>query len=402
MIKTDIIMRKNPQKGAVLLVMVVMFAAIGIFIGLGRLLSHRYNVERRINRQYQIDKMLAARSAVNFIHNKPLCLWNGFMYEYGPYTNLIYRADSTCQKFVCDLIPTPILDLQTMTANVDFTNWVTYTSSSDAKITPRTTEPPASALMEAICTTNAQRCAMFKKTDHWWMDNEFGYMYTLDPGEVDVANGLNCLRLSLIGVPADKDLTYLSYLKAVKGKFAYPSITHEFTTTNGVSSRSLRVFDPEKGYYNYSWNPENLEQAHPFGFMLMNNAMLGYGLTAETEILYSDTVDLSELIDVDDFKNAWVVIEHVFPTNPVNKKLKVPIDYYYMKEPTTYSVSVYNSNLQHQPDVVEKSVVTWVLQTKIPKVGSASGTECMLDTFGGEPCSLKYERLGEWPKPGVE
>jgi hypothetical protein len=167
------------------------------------------------------------------------------------------------------------------------------------------------------------------------------------------------------------------------------------------------VFDPDRGSFSQKWDaPSSVEKDHSTGFILTDKAMLGFGLTSEFQMHYSETINLEGLIDVDNFENAWVVIEHIFPTNLIGR-LKVPINTFYMKEPTTYAVSVYNSNLRSQADYVNKSIATWVLQTKIPLAGSggdpgAPGSECLLDTFGGEPCSLKYERMGEWAKPGVE
>ncbi len=112
--------------------------------------------------------------------------------------------------------------------------------------------------------------------------------------------------------------------------------------------------------------------------------------------------DLNDYIYTNDFMRSTLVIEHVFQTNMLGK-LNVTVNSLIVKEPSTYAISVYNSNLGNDPACMEKGIMTWIFQTQYPNAAAGrQGRQCVLDTFGREASSLKEERKGGWAQPGVE
>ena len=58
-----------PAKRGIALVMVLLITAIGLLFGAGALLTFRYQCQMRIDRQHELEKVYAVRSALNYIGN---------------------------------------------------------------------------------------------------------------------------------------------------------------------------------------------------------------------------------------------------------------------------------------------------------------------------------------------
>ena len=63
----DMQRHRHPAKGGFVLVAVLVITAIGLLFGVGSLLLFRYQCQMRIDRQHELEKVYAVRSALNFI-----------------------------------------------------------------------------------------------------------------------------------------------------------------------------------------------------------------------------------------------------------------------------------------------------------------------------------------------
>ncbi len=210
MIQVDITKHRNwSERGAALIAMALFFAAVGVLFGLGRLAAYRYQVERRINRQYQVDKMLATRSCLSFVKYAAESDITESYRQFRAYTNRFVIQQSN-QELLCCLEPTPLkecLEMDNSAGNRFADVWDVYMSTPDNMyVVPVQSPGPNGLDLNAVKfgVKNAQsneiyRCAIFKEMDYSWLDNQFGYMYRIEPLSGGIADGFGELNLYIVG-----------------------------------------------------------------------------------------------------------------------------------------------------------------------------------------------------------
>lgn len=409
-------MNSQTENGGALIAVALFFAVIGILFGMGRLKSYEYQVERRINRQYQIEKMLTARAALTLI--KCECAPDGSDLGFPSYSNLVFKSLNSEETLTCNVIPTPVVDRQEMNAD-DFkfndpisgvwdkydTNGVKVTAGvkpSDATITRAEFSKKSPAL------NTVYRCAIFKKAEQFWMESDFGFMYRLHLQEA--GTGFNKLRLYLVGAGNNESGDFITERNYVSRLQTLPSIMMELSGATNVAVRTLRI-NNGFGQIRYADEPflsgdkqkaDNV--THGGGFLLSGKYMVGFGegpppndqghSKEYADLHFSDErVDLSQVIDISSFSNSWIVVENEFVTNQTASLFFSAVDSFVMREPTTYTLSIHNVK-KEQSDLASE-VNSWVFQTEYPILGQAIpkvGKQCILDTFGGESSSLRRDR----------
>ena len=65
--------RGGSRGGYALIALVLLIAAVGLLFGLGRLSEYRHRCEWRFDRQFELEKIMAARSAVNYLQKNVSC-----------------------------------------------------------------------------------------------------------------------------------------------------------------------------------------------------------------------------------------------------------------------------------------------------------------------------------------
>ena len=412
-------MRNNHQNGAALIALALLFALVGILFGLGRLKAYEYQVARRVNRQYQIEKMLVTRSALALVKYEcaPDCSAAGLP----AYTNLIYRSPQSGVTLTCDVTPVPILP--------DASAWNTCCLSNGSVVAENATvtltgasagHGPAAAFAVACAASNTlYTCALFKPAERYWRQSTFGYLYRLQMASGGADTGFDKLRLYLVGTAPGAVMTAANYVSLMA---TCPSIMMELSLENGTTNalRTLRVNNDHGAvqvpFPDAPFLTGAAQQAdaltHGGGFQLSAAALVGFGEGASpphcvanneyadlnfstNRINLSPLIDLSPLVDSGSFSSAWIVIENQFATNLPGQPLSVSVSPFIMREPQTYAISVYASALATHTNRTPR-LMTWVFQTKFPVPGAA-GLQCVLDTFGVEPASLRNERKGLLP-----
>lgn len=407
-------MNSHKENGGALIAVALFFATIGILFGLGRLKSYEYQVGRRIERQYQVEKMLTARSAFTLI--KCECAPDGSDLGFPSYSNLLFKSQNSDETLGCRVIPTPVVDRQEMKAE-DFkfndpvsgvwdkydTNGVTVTAGvkpSDATITrvEFSKKNPA--------TNTVYKCAIFKKVERFWLESDFGYMYRIHVQEA--GTGFDKMRLYLVGAgnnTSDDFITERNYLGRIQ---SLPSIMMELSGTTNLSVRTLRI-NNGFGQIRYADEPflsgdkqKADKLTHGGGFLLSGKYMVGFGegpppndrghSKEYADLHFSDErVDLSQVMDISAFSNSWIVVENEFVTNQSASLFFASVDSFVMREPTTYTLSVHNEKKNAGESGAELN--SWVFQTEYPILGTTKfGKQCILDTFGGEVSSLRRDR----------
>jgi hypothetical protein len=402
-----------------LIALALFFAAFGILVGLGRLLSYQFQVTRRINRQYQIEKTLATRSALTVIKYEctPKDPFKLALDMFPNYSNCVYVSTNTGVEFRCHISPTPYVDCQDMRV-VDFWGtppvWKTYSREpGDSFITP--VFDANSQIDRVQFDVDAQSnklytCAIFKQAPACWLENEFGYLYRVRMLDCAVSNGFGVLRLYLLGLGPDRNTGKIEPDTYAAVRLNRPSIVMELTREDGGggTNRAARTLSLRNGigqlpdhHIPFLSSVENNDQiSHGGGFLLSGTRIAGFGEGPNGDMYFGPRRDLNTLLDMNQFSNSWVAIEHEFSTNIVGE-LSVAIDFFSIREPTTYSITVHNRELA--PTSLVDQVTTWVFQTKYPQPSyNESGKQYVLDTFGGEAASLRRERRGIRPALGVE
>ncbi|MBQ6925249.1 MAG: hypothetical protein IJQ73_11460 [Kiritimatiellae bacterium] len=444
----------DSRSGAALLVLVLTVALVGILMGFGRQLAHRFAVERRLNRTYQIEKMLAARDAIAIANavTEKMKRPTDFRYEC---PSLAFGNASSRLVVGIDYIPDR--DREDM---VNTNNWRVFTSDSsketvDVNIGVNASDSDKEKVLEfkaAVSTNDIYVAAAAKRAEACWLDCEFGYLYQLDlhaeGGTVNEDNeeeavspyNLGMMNLYLVGVSdspwSEKNKGericdgWANYREMMRKRPWYRmSLSANSDPENpaqiGKSRRdfSLQYLDAyENGVvcapvglsdFLQPWRKRNPSASktdhlkHPGGFLLSETSFCGYGSTSSGGLLFSRRGDLvaSGIMDSDAadkfleaFRESVIVIEHEFPTNappPNVHERQVTVDSFVMREPTTYAVSIYNKALEDKD--YDGKTVTWIFQTQPPTGEGIVGEQCILDTFGREQSNWYRERRGEVP-----
>lgn len=432
---------KAGKDGVAMVAFVLVIAIVGVLVGLGRLKMHEHAVKRRLERTYQIEKLLATRDALT-VANTGLKGSSKLAF-----TNEIPSSNFS-DRLVVAVEPVLPVDQQEMTDVKATSGWQVFTNDPAVEITPVTESSTADSdgcLLRFSSPTNVTpyRCAILRRAVRPWFDNEFGYMYILDvgsasmdaeqnTGESDTSQyNLGKLRLYLIGIGDGGEAGSPHWkaeedgLKTMAKQFdevlkRRPWIRMELSAVGATKKarRDIAVHDFDSGNELVFQRADVVkmsdedEVAHQGGFLLSSTAFCGFGETSQRTKLFSPRWDLTRNcragFDAHAFTNAFsesvIAIEHVFPTNsvPSNKGIKersVTVDAFVMREPTTYRIRAYNPKVETEKG---RDVVTWIFQTREPdpdaiKEGSL-GQQCILDTFGREPASLILERRGGAPE----
>ena len=413
------------NRGAALLAFVLILAFVGVLIGFGRLKAHKYAVIQRLDRTYQIEKMLATRDVLA-LANSALPIGavstDSDFQEYYYDCPSLNAAGPNNLRVGIEYIPDR--DRQDMD---DANEWEVF--SNDPKEAYASPKGDGNVALFAPISTNFHyRVAIAKRAESCWQDCEFGYLYGLRMHEG--ASDYNCgtVKLYLVGVAGtswSKENRVSSicdgfggYLGLLEGCNWYRmditlgergddiSVIRDLTiqVKNNNDVRPRNVFSECNIIRTGMDDTDSF--SHTGGFLLASSAFCGFGSNADDELLFSKRWDISykpvEMDDTDSFlksfKDSIIVIEHEFPTNSPPADLprrEVTIDSFVMREPATYAASVCNKALENKD--FEGKIATWIFQTAKPTKGKI-GKQCILDTFGREPTSYLGERKGIIPK----
>lgn len=443
---------RSGDSGAALMAFVLVIAVVGILLGFGRQRAHRYAVTRRLDRTYQIEKMLATRDALaladTLIEKTADNIEGGF--EHIDYVERSMNARGVNDLQV-ELRYIPDKDREDMH---DLGNWQRVRSHSEPGLDVAVANGSVANFTAPISTDTVYRAALVKRAASCWQDSEFGYLYRIKLAEGKDDYNLGKLNLYLVGLSGsghwegeagtkvipynENDVyhTYLSYtsmldecpwfkMELVAGDEA--TDTDENGNAERYSFRTLSIScDGRIAFSNADfipggkWRKGTMDMSdyisHGGGFLLTASAFCGFGENAEDGMRFSRRSDVVTSSDVGiadpdkflaAFKDSAIVIEHVFPTNqpPGNLPCRsVTVDSFRMREPATYSVAVCNKRVWEKEGYSDKDpeeyydgmVTTWIFQTQRPSMGY-NAEQCILDTFGREPTSFFGERRGEIP-----
>jgi len=398
------------RTGGVLIAVAMFFALVGILFGLGRLKAYELRVQRRLERQYEIDKMVATRSALS------LNQWNSSLNKDNEplgCTN-IFRSGLD-QDLEVRVTPVPPLIGEDManTNVITEERWTRVDSPTDGTrvLLNQPVGNQRVAHFSCVNTTGtvSKSCAIFRKLPVNWLETQFGLIYRMDPDVATTSNGFNRLRFYLVGMD-DVDLSKenMDYSLTHKQSFMLETQATR-SVTNGeevVSEFAIRDF-----YLNNMPTPgppirlsdcigvkgKSSDQImHATGFLLSGLNAVAFGENPLGGKLFSGALNLKGLVDTNAFTNAWVVIQHVFPTNfPSAPPPFVTVASFQVQEPMTFSISVFNRSLgaNYVP-----AVSTWEFLTRYPQDQGDKddkGAFCLIDTFGSEASSLRRERRGK-------
>lgn len=439
--------RKAGNSGAALMAFVLVIAVVGILLGLGRQQAHKYAVTRRLDRTYQIEKMLATRDALaladTVIERTVEVNSQGF-------EKIDYVERSTNDRGWNDLHVElryiPDKDREDMH---DLGNWQVVKSHDETELDVKVANGSVADFTAPISTDTVYRAAIVKRAASCWQDSEFGYLYRIKLAEGKDDYNLGKLNLYLVGlsgsghwegeagtevIPSNANDSYLSYLSMLDTcpwfkmeLVAGGELTDKDGNTGRRSVRTLSIScDGRDAFTNAdfltggTWGRHGMTMcdfiSHGGGFLLTASAFCGFGENAEEGMRFSrrsDVVTSSDVAIADPdkflaaFKDSAIVIEHVFPTNQPPNDLacrSVTVDSFRMREPATYSVAVCNKRVWEKEGYSDKDpeeyydgmVTTWIFQTQRPSMGY-NAEQCILDTFGREPASFFGERHGEIP-----
>jgi len=337
------------------------------------------------------------------------------------YTNSYFSVNSN-ERLKCVVTPTPYKEYQDMSVTNFYGTWIRNCGSAGiVEMTASDTHDGNVARFSVpVAKTNVlYKGALIRNLKDSWLNNTLGYLYTLDVEAGDLTAGFSKIRLYLVGAPdsleqaADFNINYevelkkhswvmMELLYEVSGKANKPVIN---------TVRNLYLWRPEFSQWMpvapdmLSGNPEGKASdliTNPGGLLLSGPNMAGFATSSSGDYAFSyPAIVLSKYgLDTNEFKNIWVVIENEFAklevveAPPIKGKnvFLVTVDTFSVKQPTTYSLSVYNDALTTPPQVA-----TWIFQTAFSDRNGEhfqTGKQCLLDTVGKEPCSLKRERQG--------
>lgn len=404
---------RNNNRGGALIAMALFFAAVGILMGLGRLKSYEYQVARRADRTYQIEKKLAARSIITAIDYSGGGRAQKNLVRFYPVFSNEYASVNSGERFFCVAEPTKYLELQ---YNFTSNNWHGFPNIS--------IRPPAPATLgiRSIESNNVEyiqfkvdqpetnkvyRGAIFCNTLDSWLNNERGYLYQLYAKET----AFPCkTRMYVVG--SDATTTFSSGHDYASQLTTLPWIMLELEKTiteeGNKTTLNLHIRGKASGeifseYHDtaieFSRFPGNVSELHPFGILLSKNYLVAYTSNADANLFFSkQRYNLSEVVNTNDFSNVWVLIEQEF--DPISEESQRQgfiiqnVNAFFIKEPTTHSIAVLNKKIT-EPDMFAQQLMTWMFQIELPIQAGHPGRHCLLDTFGGEPTSLKKERRGE-------
>lgn len=413
-------MTRNSRSGGALIAMALFFAVIGILVGLGRLKAHEFRVQRRIERQYAVDKVLATRSALNMI------LWNKTLLENS--TPVSYTNTFCCgsgEELEVRVMPIPPLISEDLANTNDITaeKWSKNDGTLTAGETTKDTRVQFNQLdmgnrvakFSCINATGSvfKSCSIFKALPVNWLDTQFGLVYRIDPHALVTTNGFYQLRFYLVGMDDAKlSADNLDYYLSRKQSFMLETksthvVTNDGTITSEVAIRDFHLKNMPFAGSDIcmsdcidSTKKNNDLVMQGTGFILSGFNAVTFGENSKCDKLFSGPMNLMGLVNTNAFTNAWVVIEHVFPTNfPSARALVVSLASFQVFEPMTYGVSVFNKKMGSDYD---PPVSTWEFLTRYPDNRGGKddkGEFCVIDTFGPEASSLRRERQGKLAEP---
>ena len=418
--KPDRTSNGDSRAGGMLIVLSLFFAVVGILFGLGRLKAHELQVKRRLERQYEIDKILATRSALNMIRSTTVAAVTGE--SFAGFTNSF--ASGMGQDLEVRVVPVPPL-LRADMGLAEKTNWIKKASMPtrvDFDVDPAL---PASTSSDRVvkfsCITGSveRSCAIFKQLPVTWLKTQFGLIYRLDPGYAAASNGFSRLGLSLVGMGGPQGHSFGGVLTAGNldnAMSACPAIMLETTAismgTHGESvSRNFKVINmPASGCADMGIgnciNNNDCKLVQASGFLLSGYNAVAFAENSLGDMIFSDSLPpLKGLVDDDAFTNSWIVIKHTFPANFApgsNATMTVTFDSFDIREPKTFAVSVFNREIEKKAEQKGANFIpdvsTWTLMTSFPNGMGGLGQSCVIDTFGAEANSLWLERRGEDPR----
>lgn len=416
------------RAGGMLIALSLFFAVAGILFGLGRLKAHELQVKRRLERQYEIDKILATRSALNMIRATTVAAVTGE--EVSGFTNSF--SSGLGQDLEVRVIPVPPLLREDMETNV---NWrikaipPTRVKLGEDPAYPASTSRDRVVRFSCLTGSVERSCAifeklMFKKENSTnevplsWLETPFGLIYRLDPGSAAASNGFYRLGFYLVGMGGSQGLSFGGVLTAGNLDNAMnecPAIMLETTATSlgGYGESVIRNFkvrnmpsgSSDIGIVNCINNVDcKLIQAS--GFLLSGYNAVAFAETSLGDMVFSDSLPpLKDLVDDDAFTNSWIVIKHTFPANfapGTNATMTITLDSFDVREPKTFAVSVFNREVEKKVELTGTNFIpdvsTWTLMTSFPNGMGGLGQSCVIDTFGAETTSLWSERRGIDPR----
>lgn len=387
-----------------MIVLALFFATIGILFGLGRLMSYQLQVKRRIERQYEVEKVLATRSGLRMIDSSLL----GITLKNVPcFTNTFWSGLNGAFEVSADPVRAILEDGLEVTEEGAWGKIQNRSPKTPVSERTMVTFETKRVTFECVNTNSPveRRCAIFRRMPLSWLDTQYGLVYYLEPDAL-AQNGFGRLRLTLVGMGVES-LTEgnLDYNLATKPSFMLETAFSGGTVTNSggvvaeVASRQFRMLNPQPGIVSSRTeclNKKNDEVSQYAGFILSGSHGIAFGSDANNNMLLADNpLDFSQ-VDLSPFaaSNTWIVIEHFFPANYVNTNGLPPTLYVYMdtfqvREPMTYRLSTYNkrytekiraANSCYQPEVT-----TWAMVTQYGNQGEGRSQRfCILDTVGTE------------------
>lgn len=439
MVRKKRCVQQNEQCGAMFIALALLFALVGILFGLGRLKAHEYQVARRFERTYQVEKMLAVRNMEALVRTtgKPIKADNvddSLFYNF--YTNEWVSANSG-ETLVCTAIPTPFKEYQSMNPTNFYKIWRWIYQGDPAEVDIQSEDGsmrPGVKTAVAIFSVNQAvsnvlyRGAMIQNTGDSWLKNPFGYLYSLDVQSAEPKLGFGRIFLYLVGAENSvaQGVRFESNYEVEKNKHSWirmelmRSSTADLTATNANACRNLAIHrgggsSITEGWTNIlAYDPIAYTAdalVHAGGLLLSRNKMVGFGSSSTEDLLFSyPAVDLNQYVNTNDFANVWVFIENEFARYEDVEKLDggtndfaVLVDKFTIKEPTTYTISVYNKKIEPlvntNKTIAERQIATWCFQTHFPDSGAGKqGKQLLIDTYGVEPVSLWRERRGQVPE----
>ncbi len=337
--------------GVVLVAFVLVIAIVGVLVGLGRLKMHERAVKRRLDRTYQIEKMLATRDALA-IANTGLQGSSG-----AAFTNRFDCANfgDELEVAVEPVLPVDVQNMDKLANSSDIV-WAAFSTSEDAGVEDKDVEgnavtynPPMGRNFDGKAfrffgpmNTNgiAHRVGIIRAAARPWFDNEFGYLYTLrmvsaqemsdtesnattdDPDLDLVTYHLGRLRLYLIGlsdVPGKPTPTWNAHdkdgLERIAAQFddvlaCRPWIRMELSVAgkSKYARRRITIHDfqrdvfPPHGRTNDNWRVDVIHNGeggdrdqfpHAGGFLLSSMAFCAFGEDSRQTKLWSQRWDLT-------------------------------------------------------------------------------------------------------------
>lgn len=403
--------RKNNRSGGVMIAMALFFAAVGILMGMGRLKAYEYQVARRLERTYQIEKMLAVRSIETLIRHKgqQFVTDNNDMEVYPVFSNY-YHAAASGEVLFCQAVPTEYVELQ---HSFSSSNWLQYPNSRTEmpRIISQMTDFPnyVEFSVDNPASNVVYKGAKYANTGDSWLKNDRGYLYRLRLKDVKKDDGAFKTRMYIVGSDNDQDFADGVDYQMKLASLPWIMLENEVVGagTNTMSVRNLHIRGRTTGEVVSEYrengisfpNLNELSPEHEFGLLLSKNYLVSYSCDSVRNLYFTENrFDLNSIVDTNDFHNIWVFIENEFATlndeqlPVITNSLKVQM--FSIKEPTTYALSLMNTKIT-EPLFSNSSFVTWLFQTEYPPAEGRPGKQCLLDTFGTEPTSLKKERRGE-------